>query len=160
MVFILNFTFKALFHRPISQIFRKFSLWAVLIIMIFDGNVEQITFFTFSEFKVFFVKCYNHKLLNTFILFFFFLLLFTVFGLIPWGKFHYKKKVKYLLDEKKDKGQVLWGVAFDRGILCYLFGATHFFFLGFPGLQLFILIFIETFWVIKKVYFIKRGLQN
>lgn len=158
MVLLLNVTFKALFHRPISQLFRKFSLWAVLLIMMFDGNIEQMTFFTFSEFRLFFSKCFRHKLLNTLILFFFFLLMFTVFGLLPWGKFHYKKKVKHLLDASKAKPQLLWGTTFDRGILCFIFGAVHFLFLNLPNLQLFALMLIEVLWILKKIYFIKKGL--
>ena len=98
MVFF-NILFYLCFKSPISLEFRKFSLWAIIFIMMFDGNIENLTFFTLSEFKTYFSSCFNHKVINVFILLLFFLLIFVAFGILKWGKFYYKKKVKFLLDE-------------------------------------------------------------
>jgi hypothetical protein len=160
LVCILKVLFKIFFHKPISLLFRKFEFWGILLIMMFEGSIENLTFFSLAEFKAFFSACFKHKLLNLSILLLFFLLLFTVIGLLFWAKFHYGQRVKYLLDESQSKLPVIWGIIIDRGIICVLFGSVHQLLINAPNLQLFVLAVIEILWIIKKVIFAVKGLYS
>ena len=124
--------------------------------MTFDGNIENLTFFIFAEFKIFFSQCYRHKLLNVFILALFFLLIFTIFAFYLWAKYHYGKRFKHFLDDKKINSCVILGAIIDRGFVCFIFGITHQMLISSPNLQFALLSFIELCWIIKKGIFITK----
>lgn len=90
-----------LFNHKISKFIRKYSFYGILLLVIYEGNVEQFSFYFFTECRNLFSINFKHKLVRIFMLLFFFLLLvFTVGGLV-WFKFHYKKLVKYFMEDSK-----------------------------------------------------------
>lgn len=40
--------FRVFFNKPISLIFRKFEFWGIILIMMFDGNIENLTFYVLA----------------------------------------------------------------------------------------------------------------
>ena len=46
-----RFMFNALYQYRISKPFRKFSFWSILILLLFDGNIQQFTFYMVNEWK-------------------------------------------------------------------------------------------------------------
>ena len=47
--FILKGVFKLTFNCRISLLFRKFAFFACLLLMLFDGNIQQFAFYMGSE---------------------------------------------------------------------------------------------------------------
>lgn len=139
---VFNLLFQVFYNQPVSLFFRKFSLWGLAFIMIFDGNIEELTFFTFSQFRCFFSRSIYHKFLNVFIVIIFSLTSIIVFALPLWFKFHYGRKSRYLFEEESTNILVILSTMVDRGIICVLFGVVHQLFLGYPNLQISILIFL------------------
>ena len=119
--------------------------------MIFDGNIEELTFFTFSQFRCFFSRSVYHKFLNVFIVIVFSLTIIIVFALPLWFKFHYGRKSRYLFEEQSTNILVIVSTMVDRGIICVLFGLAHQLLLSYPNLQISILIFLQLFWILKKI---------
>lgn len=98
---LLSLMFKVLFNYRLSRYFRKYSFYGIILLIIYEGNIEQFTFYFLEECKNFFSATLTHKLGNVFMTHFFFIaLFFSVAGLI-WFKFHYRKLVKYFTEEYK-----------------------------------------------------------
>ena len=89
--------FRLLFNYRLSKYIRKYSFSGMLLLIIYEGNVEQFSFYFFNECKTLFSLNFSHKLANVaLIFFFFFLIVFCVGGLL-WFTFNYRKLVKYFL---------------------------------------------------------------
>ena len=98
---ILLLIFRALFNYRISKYVRKYAFYGILLLIIYEGNVEQFTFFFFNECRNLFSLNIQHKLANVFMIYFFFLMLvFSVGGLL-FFTFNYRKLVKYFLDDSE-----------------------------------------------------------
>ena len=98
---IFSLAFRLLFNYRISKYIRKYSFYGVLFLIIYEGNVEQFTYYFFSECRLLFSATFTHKMGRVFmLLFFFFLLVFSVSGL-TWFWFHYRKLVKYFMEDCK-----------------------------------------------------------
>ena len=96
-----SLAFHCLFNFRVSRYIRKYSLYAILIFIIYEGNVEQFAFYFFTECKNLFSINFTHKLANVFMIYFFFLLVvFSVGGLLFFF-FHYRKLVKYFMEDSK-----------------------------------------------------------
>ena len=98
---VLALLFRLIFHYEVSKFIRKYSLYGLILLVIFEGNVEQFSFYFFSECRNLFSINFKHKLMRVFMLLFFWVLLvFTVGGLV-WFKFHYKKLLKYFMEDSR-----------------------------------------------------------
>ena len=94
---VLVMVFKLLFNYRLSKYIRKYSFSGMLLFIIYEGNVEQFSFYFFNECRTLFSLNFSHKLANVaLIFFFFFLIVFCVGGLL-WFTFNYRKLVKYFL---------------------------------------------------------------
>jgi hypothetical protein len=76
-------------------------------------------------------------------------------GSILWFKSCYKKRIRYLIENKKNKMLGVYCHTMDSGIICFLFGATHQTLMLKPDIQLFLLLALEVFWMLHKLYFVK-----
>lgn len=117
--------FHLLFNYSISQLFRKFSIWGYLFITLFDGNIQQFTFYAASEWKNIFFFSIDNKFLKTIILFFGFVLVAVSIGGFLVALSWYRKLNKYLMDNNKNH---LGGVIFlllQYGVRSFLFGMLH-----------------------------------
>ena len=98
---VLSLLFRALFNYRISKYLRKYSFYGTFLCVIFEGNVEQFAFYFFSECRNLFSFNFEHKLANVFMIYFFFLVLVSSIGGFLWFFFHYKKLVKYFLEDSE-----------------------------------------------------------
>jgi hypothetical protein len=96
---LLSLTFRLLFNYRVSLLFRKYSFYGLLILIVYEGNMEQFSFYFFSECENLFSASLSHKLSNTFMLFFFFLAVVFAIGGLIWFKVYYRKLVKYFTEE-------------------------------------------------------------
>ena len=83
--------------------------------------------------------------------FFFLLIVFAVGGLV-WFKFHYKKLLKYFMEDSKNTSlQAILFESFERSIFPLLFGCIHAIFLDDLMCQSIILGAVEIFYLSIKV---------
>lgn len=94
----LHTFFRLLFNYPISKFIRKYYFLGILLLLIFEGNIEEITFYIFAELKSFFTLTFKHKIFNVFILFAFFVVVLMCFDFYLLSKYHYRKKAKFVIE--------------------------------------------------------------
>lgn len=95
-----------------------------------------------------------HKLVNIFILFSFFLTIFTALASFLWFRVYYRHLVSYFLDNNKPKLSGLLSTTVDRGIFCLLLGSIHRLLLNSPDLQLAVLGLTELLWIFSRCLFL------
>lgn len=83
-------TFQLLRARPVSRMVRKYSFCGIFFIMLLDGNVESITYFTMRELRIFFSANPAHKITNILILYFYFTVCFICVGSLLWMRCIYR----------------------------------------------------------------------
>lgn len=83
MYLCLCLLFKLLFNYRISLLFRKYSFCGLLLVIFYEGNMEQFSFYFFLEVQQFFSLSGFHKITNVvLVLFFFIAIVFAVGGLV------------------------------------------------------------------------------
>ena len=98
---IFFFSFRILFNYRISKNIRKYAFYGILLPIVYEGNVQQFSFYFFTECMNLFSCNVIHKLANVYMIFFFFLLMvFSVGGLL-FFTFNYGKLIKYFLEDSK-----------------------------------------------------------
>lgn len=123
--FILSILFRLTFSNKYSKILRKYSFFSLILLMLFEGNIEQFSFLITDELLEYFSACFRHKILNVGIVVIFYLIVFcsTAFYLYCWQI--YKNKMSYLTDNVSIKMSGIMAYTFDRGMVCLLIGSTH-----------------------------------
>ena len=153
---ILSLVFRALFNYRVSKELRKYSFHGILLLLIFEGNVEQFAYYFFWECKNLFSATFAHKMGRVFMLFFFFLLLIFSVGGLTLFWFHYKKKVKYLIDDcKKVTLSRILLESLEKSIFPCLFGAVHAMLYEHFICQTIIIGVIEIGYALTKIYCFK-----
>lgn len=153
---LLSLVFRALFNHRVSRYFRKYSFYGILLLIVYEGSVEQFTFYFLEECKLFFSGTFSHKLANLFIVYFFFLTLFFSVGGLIWFKFHYKSLVKYFTEEYKSITLYLLTLeTLEKSVFPFLFGAAHSLLLHNLPVQTIVLGCIEVCYLIGKVAWLK-----
>lgn len=123
---VLSFVFRALFNYRISKFIRKYSFYGILLLIVYEGNIEQFTFYFFSECQLLFSANFTHKLSRCFMLFFFFFLLIFSVGGLTWFWFHYKKLVKYFMEDCQIISlEAIFLESLERSVFPLLFGCVH-----------------------------------
>ena len=94
--------------------------------IIYEGNVEQFSFYFFSECRLLFSATFAHKMGRCFMLLFFFVMLvFSVSGLTLFFV-HYKKLAKYFMEDyEKITLKAIMFESFEKSIFPLLFGCFH-----------------------------------
>jgi hypothetical protein len=128
LVILMKIIFNALRNYSISQIFRKFDFWFYFALIIFEGNVQQFSFYMTSELIVTFAFEWVNKFIKTFIIFFgFCLFLFSVCGYLI-GLSFYSKLNRYFTDNNKNilRGNLL--LLLQNSMRNLILGVVHSFF--------------------------------
>jgi hypothetical protein len=104
---------------------RKFSFLGILMLMIFEGNVESLTYYSIGEMTLFFSSNLQHRFINVFIVYF--QLITTIFsvGSPLLFKFHYRRLIFYFIEDKRNNIFGILCQTVDNGIICLLFGIVH-----------------------------------
>lgn len=152
--------FTMLYRWPASRFFRKFSFAGILLIMLCEGNVEQLTFYFLGELLAFYSLSTHHKFINAVVVFFYFTIFFTAVGSAWWFRYHYRKNAKYFMEESRVNLTSLWSSTVERGVICISCGVAHQILMSQPNIQLIVLIAIEFIWIGLKCYFYVLGLYR
>ena len=122
---MMKIIFRALSNFSISQIFRRFDFWIYFAIIVFDGNVQQFSFYLAPELKTVFAFEWLNKCCKVFIVFIgYCLLIFSVSGYII-GLSFYKKLNRYFTDNNKNILHGNWILILQNGIRNMMLGITH-----------------------------------
>jgi hypothetical protein len=123
--FIFNSLFRITFSNKLSIVFRKYSFFSLIILMLFEGNIEQFSFCIMDEFLEFFSASFTHKGINVVIIVIFYFIVFfsTAFYLYCW--YLHGKKMSYLTDNASLNFSGMIAYTFDRGIICLVLGSVH-----------------------------------
>ncbi len=78
---------------------RKYSFYGTFLFVLYEGNVEHFAYYFFAECKNLFSACASHKIANIFLIYFFFLMIVYVIGGLLWFTYHYRKLLKYFLED-------------------------------------------------------------
>jgi hypothetical protein len=112
-------------NDKVSVLLRKYCFLGIILLMLCDGNIEQFTFFIICEFKALFSFTFTQKLGNSFIIFFSFIVYIgsTALYFILW--IHYKKNVKYFINDTQISLTGLSSYTLDKGFFCCILGVVH-----------------------------------
>jgi hypothetical protein len=157
----LSLVFRLLYNFRISKYIRKYAFYGTFLLAIYEGNVEQLSFFFFSECKNLFSFNFSHKLANVIMIYFFFLtIFFSVVGLM-FFLYHYRKLVKYFIeDSDKINMEAVVMESLERSVYPLLFGSIHALFLDSVGLQTIILGIVETTYFLAKIFALRSKIPK
>jgi hypothetical protein len=148
--------FKLVKNRPASRLIRKFSFFGLFIPMVFEGNIEWLTYYSIGEMTLFFSASLQHRLINVFIVFFQLIVTMISVGSVLLFKYHYRRLIFYFIEDKRNNGLGVLCQTVDNGIICMLFGIAHQVLFARPQLQLFVLLFLECAWMVFKACLVFR----
>ena len=126
--------------RPASKMIRKFSFLGILLTMLFEGNIESLTFYSFGEMSLFYSANFMHRFINVFIVFFQLIITIFAVGSVFCFKFLYRTLIFYFVEDKKNNSLGILCQTVDNGVICLLFGIIHQILFARPQLQLMVLL--------------------
>lgn len=120
------------FNFAISKCVRKFELWSLLILFLFDGNIQQFAFYQSTDWKNTFYFTFCEKWLQVITIFFGFCIVLASFTLYFISYSAYNKVNRHIMDNNKNIlfGQTALIVQF--GIRNIVLGVMHSFVRGLP----------------------------
>ena len=122
---LLRWVFRLLRKFAISQILRRFDFWVYFTLILFEGNVQQFSFYLTAELKAVFAFVWTNKLVKVFIVFFgFSLLLFSICAYIVSLTF-YRKLNRYFTDNNKNILQGNCFLILQSGFRNVILGVFH-----------------------------------
>jgi hypothetical protein len=126
MVFVLlRALFRVLSRFAVSQVLRKFDFWVYFVIILFEGNVQQFSFYLTAEMRAVFAFAWSHKLIKAFVVLFgFSLLLFSVCGYIISFTFYHKLN-RYFSDNNKNNLSGNSFLILQNGLRNVILGVLH-----------------------------------
>ena len=126
LVFIvLRFAFKKGFNHKFSKLLRKFDFWGYLLLLLFEGNIQQFAFYLVFEWENVFFFDFSNKIMKTFAILFGFLVLMVSTGFFFMTYVVYKRLNRYFMDNNINqfKGQLMLILQF--GLKNFCFGILH-----------------------------------
>jgi hypothetical protein len=135
---------------PISDLAKKYSFFGIFFIMIFEGNIEELTFFAVGELMLFISCSQTHKFVNVFVVFFLFVVTVFSFSFLVWVKVHYQHKAKHFLENHHHHLPGIVCSMVDRFSIAFLFGVVHRVMIKAPDAQLGALAALEIAWIISR----------
>jgi hypothetical protein len=153
LVYLLLFlAFRAIFKFKVSKYLRKYSFYGLLFLVVFEGNIEQFSFYFFTECSYLFSASLRHKFVNIFIIFFFFVMLVFAVGGLAWFRFHYRSMLKYFMeDSKKVRLRSILCESLERSAFPLLFGSVHALFIHDLAVQTVVLGTVEVAYFCAKL---------
>jgi hypothetical protein len=122
---LLRWAFKLLFRFPVSSLLRKFDFWGFLLIILFDGNVQQFAFYLTSEWRNVFYFSFGDLCLKAGIVWFGFLLVTVSVGgfFMTFGT--YCKLNRHLIDNNRNNLHGNTFILLQYGFRNLLIGILH-----------------------------------
>lgn len=94
--------FRIFFKSIISRLFRRFDFWSLLILLLFDGNVQQFCFYQATDWKNMFFFDISSKMIKLQTIIFGFILIIASSGLYFLSYSFYSKPNMHIMDNNKN----------------------------------------------------------
>lgn len=121
----LSLAFKLLFRFRVSQFLRKFYFVGYLFALLFEGNIQQFSFYLCYEWRLSFFDTFSHKLLKSSVIMFGFVVVcLSSCGYIL-GYAIYKRLNKYLMDNNKNRVSGIFFLLIQNGLRNLVLGMAH-----------------------------------
>ena len=122
---ISRIAFRLLFNYSVSRLLRKFDFWGCLFITLFEGNIQQFTFYCAAEYRNAFFFSLGDKWTKVFVVCFgFILVVVSVCGLLlSFGM--YRKLNKYLVDNNRNNLKGVCFLLLQYGLKNFILGVLH-----------------------------------
>lgn len=122
---ISRMVFRVVSKFAISQILRKYDFWLYFLILIFEGNVQQFTFYLTAELRTIFAFEWINKIVKVFIISFgYSVFIFSMSGYLM-GFIFYKKLNRYFIDNNRNNLHGNFLIIFQNGTRNILLGIIH-----------------------------------
>lgn len=103
MGFILfRLLFKLLYNYPISKLVRKFDFWPFLLVILLEGNIQQLAFYLVTDWKNMFTLGIGSKWLKIYSVFFGFGMVLLSTSLYFISYLLYSRLNKHLTDNNRN----------------------------------------------------------
>ena len=151
--FLMACIFKVLFNYRISKYIRKYSFYGIFLFIVYEGNVEQFAFYFFTECRNLFSANFSHKIANVVMIYFFFMMIIFSVGGLLFFTFHYRKLVKYFLEDSKESNMEAVVIeSLERSVFPLVFGCVHALLIDSLFTQTLVLAGIELCYFLAKAY--------
>ena len=97
LLIIANIGYILLRRYKVTVNLKKYTLYAIFVLMIIEGNTEQYAFYIFAEFKTFFSASFRHKMINFTLVWFFYFIIVSSTVIAWFFVIHYSRKAKHLI---------------------------------------------------------------
>ena len=114
-----------LYRKPISRWIRKSEFWSLLFLLLFEGNVQQFTFYEVNEWKNVFVFSLGSKMIKIHTILFGFVLTLISVCLMFLSYGFYAQLNKHVMDNNKNylMGHLFFILQF--GLRNFIYGILH-----------------------------------
>jgi hypothetical protein len=114
-----------LYSKPISRWIRKSEFWSLLFMLLFEGNVQQFTFYEVNEWKNVFVFSLGSKMIKIHTILFGFVLTLISACLMFLSYGFYVRLNKHVMDNNKNylMGHLFFILQF--GLRNFIYGILH-----------------------------------
>jgi hypothetical protein len=125
MFFLMRFLFKLCFNFEISLLFRQYSFYAYLVLMLIEGNIEEFSYLFISELFTLFSFSFTDKISQVLMIGFFFFFIFAILSSYLIFKSTFNKLAKYFYDNCDTS---IFGTVYltiTNGIFNFCLGSAH-----------------------------------
>lgn len=138
LILLANLFYRLLKRFKVAINFKKYTLYAIFVLIIIEGNSEQYAFYLFAEFKTFFSVSMRHKAINFSLILLFYFIIVSSIAIVWLFVIHYNRRAKMLIEGRFCLGR-LFTLTIEKGIFYLIFGAVHQLLINSPNLQISIL---------------------
>jgi hypothetical protein len=117
--------FRLLYRYPLSKLFRKFDFWLFLPIVLFEGNIEQFSFFLTRDLVNVFAFSFSQKLIKVAVVFFGFVVVVFSCSVYLLSYIAYRRLNAYFMDNNKNSLIGIGILIFQNGLRNLLLGVLQ-----------------------------------
>lgn len=125
MFLVCRFLFFLLFRFRISVLFREFSFWPYLAIILMEGNLQFASYLVAFEFRWMFATTLANKLMTSWLVCVFYLILAFSVGSYFLFRYVYGELAKYFFDNSVNSTQGAFYLMVNGGLRNILLGFAH-----------------------------------
>jgi hypothetical protein len=117
--------FRLSFHHAVSLWVRKFDLWPFLLLLLFDGNIQEFAFYQATDWKHMFSTSALQKVIKVQIICFGFLLLVVSTALYFLARSFYARLSRHVMDNNRSGIAGMAALTLQTGVKNYCLGVLH-----------------------------------
>jgi hypothetical protein len=122
---VFRLLFRLSFHHAVSLWVRKFDLWPFLLLLLFDGNIQEFAFYQTTDWRNMFSSNVLQKVIKVQILCFGFLLLIVSTGLYFLTHGFYARLSRHVMDNNRSGVDGMAALTLQTGVKNCCLGILH-----------------------------------